>query len=126
PVHGFRREIDKLPLPRRQRGGKQPRVFAFENVLVVQNEGLIKLDEFLRSNQIPLSLGKRRFLQAQGCGHAIDTRDHGFLHGNRDRKSTRLNSSHVSISYAVFCLKKKRRYCPNLSRPRRPSPTSQS
>src|SRR5690606_40820802 len=26
---------------------------------------------------------------------------------NRDRKSTRLNSSHVKISYAVFCLKKK-------------------
>src|SRR5699024_12441417 len=29
--------------------------------------------------------------------------------GGADRKSTRLNSSHVSISYAVFCLKKKRR-----------------
>src|SRR5699024_11500817 len=28
--------------------------------------------------------------------------------GRRDRKSTRLNSSHVSISYAVFCLKKKK------------------
>src|SRR5207249_10143517 len=28
--------------------------------------------------------------------------------GGRDRKSTRLNSSHVSISYAVFCLKKKK------------------
>src|SRR5437868_12104307 len=27
---------------------------------------------------------------------------------NQDRKSTRLNSSHVSISYAVFCLKKKK------------------
>src|SRR6266487_2173490 len=27
--------------------------------------------------------------------------------GNRDRKSTRLNSSHPSTSYAVFCLKKK-------------------
>src|SRR5207253_5198176 len=27
---------------------------------------------------------------------------------DRDRKSTRLNSSHVAISYAVFCLKKKR------------------
>src|SRR3712207_6923409 len=27
-----------------------------------------------------------------------------------DRKSTRLNSSHANISYAVFCLKKKRRY----------------
>src|SRR5699024_12633503 len=28
---------------------------------------------------------------------------------SQDRKSTRLNSSHVSISYAVFCLKKKRK-----------------
>src|SRR5690606_40750572 len=28
--------------------------------------------------------------------------------GDEDRKSTRLNSSHVKISYAVFCLKKKR------------------
>src|SRR3712207_7415874 len=28
----------------------------------------------------------------------------------RDRKSTRLNSSHANISYAVFCLKKKRRH----------------
>src|SRR5690606_41957479 len=28
--------------------------------------------------------------------------------GNADRKSTRLNSSHVKISYAVFCLKKKK------------------
>src|SRR5258705_4378441 len=27
---------------------------------------------------------------------------------NRDRKSTRLNSSHLGISYAVFCLKKKK------------------
>src|SRR3712207_8352198 len=32
----------------------------------------------------------------------------GFLYGwTLDRKSTRLNSSHVNISYAVFCLKKK-------------------
>src|SRR5438034_7989240 len=30
--------------------------------------------------------------------------------GYRDRKSTRLNSSHTVISYAVFCLKKKRHY----------------
>src|SRR5690242_20978173 len=28
--------------------------------------------------------------------------------GDKDRKSTRLNSSHMSISYAVFCLKKKK------------------
>src|SRR5437660_9746068 len=31
----------------------------------------------------------------------------GHLPVARDRKSTRLNSSHVAISYAVFCLKKK-------------------
>src|SRR3712207_6875254 len=29
----------------------------------------------------------------------------------RDRKSTRLNSSHANISYAVFCLKKKKKIC---------------
>src|SRR5438445_7396634 len=29
--------------------------------------------------------------------------------GERDRKSTRLNSSHANISYAVFCLKKKKK-----------------
>src|SRR5690242_20972114 len=33
------------------------------------------------------------------------TIDHSF----EDRKSTRLNSSHMSISYAVFCLKKKKK-----------------
>src|SRR2546427_6120529 len=32
----------------------------------------------------------------------------GDLHEARDRKSTRLNSSHSQISYAVFCLKKKK------------------
>src|SRR5690606_42151912 len=32
----------------------------------------------------------------------------GFQTKSGDRKSTRLNSSHVKISYAVFCLKKKR------------------
>src|SRR3712207_7752687 len=30
------------------------------------------------------------------------------LKGDKDRKSTRLNSSHANISYAVFCLKKKK------------------
>src|SRR5439155_23239394 len=33
----------------------------------------------------------------------------------RDRKSTRLNSSHVAISYAVFCLKKKKKKKINLT-----------
>src|SRR3712207_7538964 len=36
----------------------------------------------------------------------------------RDRKSTRLNSSHANISYAVFCLKKKKTQPYTLIRPR--------
>src|SRR3712207_7527848 len=32
----------------------------------------------------------------------------GTIHAYPDRKSTRLNSSHANISYAVFCLKKKK------------------
>src|SRR5471030_3464389 len=44
----------------------------------------------------------------------------------RDRKSTRLNSSHLGISYAVFCLKKKKRTHPsriNRHTPQNPSQT---
>src|SRR3712207_9008412 len=37
----------------------------------------------------------------------------------RDRKSTRLNSSHANISYAVFCLKKKKRQTYRKSNPER-------
>src|SRR5437868_11972123 len=50
---------------------------------------------------------------ARGMGTEIYESPHSFeVAGKRilDRKSTRLNSSHVSISYAVFCLKKKNRY----------------
>src|SRR5256885_8545461 len=36
----------------------------------------------------------------------------GYAVVNVDRKSTRLNSSHLVISYAVFCLKKKKTLCP--------------
>src|SRR5256885_11913007 len=50
------------------------------------------------------------------CPHehhsAVTEPDMGGLHNHRhaieDRKSTRLNSSHLVISYAVFCLKKKK------------------
>src|SRR5690625_6437135 len=43
--------------------------------------------------------------EATGYGAAIFADE--MLTARRDRKSTRLNSSHVAISYAVFCLKKK-------------------
>src|SRR3712207_9006158 len=43
-----------------------------------------------------LATAIRRRLEGDGVRHEIDA---------RDRKSTRLNSSHANISYAVFCLK---------------------
>src|SRR5256885_4694321 len=44
----------------------------------------------------------------KNCGVYVKS---GILYkgGNQDRKSTRLNSSHLVISYAVFCLKKKKK-----------------
>src|SRR5689334_24680835 len=46
----------------------------------------------------------------KGCFHrnALRKQEWTNAEGSLDRKSTRLNSSHSSISYAVFCLKKKR------------------
>src|SRR5436309_7909924 len=47
-----------------------------------------------RGNKVtPKTIGQKRYVDA--------------IQTNTDRKSTRLNSSHVKISYAVFCLKKK-------------------
>src|SRR2546430_4383076 len=43
--------------------------------------------------------------------------------GSLDRKSTRLNSSHSQISYAVFCLKKKNRSLPCIAVPSADSPS---
>src|SRR3712207_7724686 len=41
--------------------------------------------------------------------HRWASRTNGDVGGTGDRKSTRLNSSHANISYAVFCLKKKKK-----------------
>src|SRR5690606_41991813 len=49
-----------------------------------------------------------RFADAAGGESEPDRSDPGRRR-TADRKSTRLNSSHVKISYAVFCLKKKKR-----------------
>src|SRR5438309_9326606 len=45
----------------------------------------------------------------RGCSTYPTHRPRSSRSTTRDRKSTRLNSSHSSISYAVFCLKKKKK-----------------
>src|SRR5436305_4024760 len=54
-----------------------------------------------------------RVLQRRGEALDIGEVPQARVIAVRDRKSTRLNSSHVRISYAVFCLKKKRTHTLN-------------
>src|SRR5256885_2829070 len=65
------------------------------------------------------ALGRENLAHGVACEHLVDQALHGGLHDVAayvDRKSTRLNSSHLVISYAVFCLKKKKNHnsCPYL------------
>src|SRR5205814_10187500 len=65
-------------------------------------EGVIDVDELVRA----VSLGPALGWAAAGphLAYHVAAGDGGV-----DRKSTRLNSSHLGISYAVFCLKKKKK-----------------
>src|SRR5688572_31029820 len=63
---------------------------------------------FLRANGV--SVGDGSNVDVRSCGAravVLPARDTGHA---VDRKSTRLNSSHSQISYAVFCLKKKKKH----------------
>src|SRR5438034_4561508 len=66
-----------------------------------------RLERRGRPGRLPVHRG-----QAVGICRADAGRDRGGdrrFHQELDRKSTRLNSSHTVISYAVFCLKKKKK-----------------
>src|SRR5438477_2482821 len=58
---------------------------------------------------LPLALARVSQGAEAGCRGKGGGRRGNERRGGGDRKSTRLNSSHMSISYAVFCLKKKKR-----------------
>src|SRR5207253_8657027 len=67
----------------------------------------------IQSRQAQGQKGNPRCLRRSDERHFADVQQRlknlrdAFFKSGRDRKSTRLNSSHVAISYAVFCLKKK-------------------
>src|SRR5256885_10415841 len=64
-------------------------------------------------------------IAADGAGSVVRASQAAAGHV-RDRKSTRLNSSHLVISYAVFCLKKKNRSRARRTRPGDPRAESPS
>src|SRR5258708_32013426 len=80
--------------------------FFFFNDTATTEIYTLSLHDALPIYPIPVAVLARlavdRTYQGRGLGRAL-FRDAG----RRDRKSTRLNSSHQIISYAVFCLKKK-------------------
>src|SRR5438477_10481760 len=60
---------------------------------------------------LPISsrqFSRAAYLPCRSCHDAFPAFPTAEMQGMQDRKSTRLNSSHMSISYAVFCLKKKK------------------
>src|SRR5258707_13079605 len=59
---------------------------------------------------LPISSCYLRLVNAENGAPRRGRHRHGPHRG--DRKSTRLNSSHANISYAVFCLKKKKKQTP--------------
>src|SRR2546422_3354823 len=67
-------------------------------------------DEFGRIRKLPIEADKLKRLELIGTWE--NPGPGSFYDEVGDRKSTRLNSSHGYISYAVFCLKKKKKvYC---------------
>src|SRR3712207_7439228 len=58
---------------------------------------------------VPLAVGSLAQALATGSQAALGVGSTAGIVAGLDRKSTRLNSSHANISYAVFCLKKKKK-----------------
>src|SRR5256885_8059207 len=59
--------------------------------------------------QVGRAVAPEQAVEACGWAQQVGREGEGLLGRRVDRKSTRLNSSHLVISYAVFCLKKKKR-----------------
>src|SRR2546427_3052634 len=96
PISGGRQRQGQVRCARRPRRPMTPP--AARGVLATISEKL----RFPACKAIQILPGQARRQHARGCWRPFLGESH------RDRKSTRLNSSHSQISYAVFCLKKKK------------------
>src|SRR3712207_7286631 len=86
---------------------RPPRSTLFPNTTLFRSPGRGARDGELPVRR-PRGLPGRRVGQPLHPGRGGGRRPGGRARRPADRKSTRLNSSHANISYAVFCLKKKK------------------
>src|SRR2546426_8744916 len=84
---------------------RPPRSTLFPYTTLFRSPDLLAHRPIRGSRQHRLRGGSRRTCQPPARGECRRP-----VFGQRDRKSTRLNSSHLVISYAVFCLKKKKNH----------------
>src|SRR5690625_7825636 len=97
-----------MPLPYSLLSISLPRISYLDSFLF-QNHTTTEIYTLSLHDALPIS----EFRVIQDVGIILDTNPFSsteqpeLLEAGKDRKSTRLNSSHVAISYAVFCLKKK-------------------
>src|SRR5947209_14228300 len=96
----FRRPPSSTPFPYTTLFRSRSKRPATKSIRKVTNMRLWEDPRVARGMQAQLELRRRRL--------AAGDEPLGWKVGFGDRKSTRLNSSHANISYAVFCLKKKK------------------
>src|SRR3712207_9073863 len=85
-------------------------IFFFLMIRRPPRSTLFPYTTLFRSHEVAEDLGARGGAHAGGAEQVLDPERRPFQGAAlADRKSTRLNSSHANISYAVFCLKKKKK-----------------
>src|SRR5207253_4368521 len=98
-----RRDLHSFPT--RRSSDLENLELALENALVGAEHLLLV---FFQRRRDEAFAARDRLLAVVVGGHRVQVRLRDLDVVAEDRKSTRLNSSHVAISYAVFCLKKKK------------------
>src|SRR5436309_7714005 len=96
-------------IPRPPRSTLFPYTTLFRSVPSTGGRAMVKVEAVVIRERIETVIDAVE----ESTGHVgvtvIEAVGHGRQRGITDRKSTGLNSSHVKISYAVFCLKKKKK-----------------